>query len=207
MIVAGIIDYGAGNIRSIENAFDHVGARTVKVASERDCDTATHLILPGVGSFGFCRQRLVESGLVPLLERWAIADRRPLLGVCVGMQLLAEYSEEHGRHEGLGWIKGQVRSIPEDGARVRVPHVGWNDVHFQQDFGRFGKGQQADFYFDHSYALFGADPAETVASCRHGVEFAVIVQRANIVASQFHPEKSQDAGLELIKGFLDLAPC
>lgn len=207
MIVVGIVDYGAGNIRSIENAFDHVGASTRKIVREEDGSGVTHLVLPGVGSFGFCKQRLVESGLVPLLERWAIFDRRPLLGICVGMQLLAEESEEHGRHEGLGWIRGRVRPIPGDGARVRIPHVGWNDVCFERSFGRFATGQHVDFYFDHSFALFGYDESETVATCRHGVEFAVVAKCDNIVASQFHPEKSQDAGLDLIKGFLDLSPC
>jgi glutamine amidotransferase len=207
MTTVGIINYGAGNIRSIENAFDHIGARTQLVSAEADFDQVTHLVLPGVGSFAFCRRRLEESGLVPKLEDWALAQKKPLLGICVGMQLLAQYSEEHGRHEGLGWIEGRVLALSEGDRRARVPHVGWNDITFATDFGRFAEGSQIDFYFDHSYALFDADPGQIVASCDHGAQFTVLVQRDNIVASQFHPEKSQDAGLDLIRGFLEGGTC
>lgn len=207
MTTVGIIEYGAGNIRSIENAFDHIGARTRLVSSADDFDRVTHLVLPGVGSFAFCRRRLEESGLIPQLEKWALEDKKPLLGICVGMQLLAEYSEEHGRHDGLGWIKGRVLVLPEGDRRARVPHVGWNDITFAADFGKFAKGSEVDFYFDHSYALFDADPSQVVATCTHGAQFSVMVRRENIVASQFHPEKSQDAGLAMIKGFVEDGTC
>lgn len=203
----GIVDYGAGNIRSIENAFDHVGARVFKVSDSADAARATHLVLPGVGSFGYCRDRLEESGLIPTLKQWAIDEQKPLLGICVGFQLLAEYSMEHGQHEGLGWIKGRVLPLPSGNRRARVPHVGWNNIVFKKAFGRFGAGADIDFYFDHSFALFDTDEEQVIASCTHGTEFTTLVQRGNIVASQFHPEKSQDAGLDLLSGFLEIEPC
>lgn len=203
----GLIDYEAGNIQSIENAFDHLGAHTRRVRREDDLQGVTHLLLPGVGAFGFCAEKLRATGLVPRLEAWALADGRPLLGICVGMQMMADVSEEMGRHEGLGWIGGVVREIPAAPPQVRVPHVGWNDVCFEQPFGGFAAGDAADFYFDHSYAFHAPVHGEVVGTCRHGEAFAAFVRRGNLLAAQFHPEKSQAAGLRFLAGFLDLAAC
>lgn len=204
MPAVGIVDYQAGNIRSIANAFEHQGARVVHVRGEADLDGLTHLVLPGVGAFGYCAQMLRESGLVPAVERWALAQQRPTLGICVGMQLLADSSDELGSQQGLGWIGGEVRRLRSDDPHVRIPHVGWNTAVFSRPFGGFRAGEGADFYFDHSFAYRQPRLGEPVAVCRHGEEFCAAVARGNIVAAQFHPEKSQAAGMRFLQAFLGM---
>lgn len=202
--VVGIVDYGAGNLRSIVNAIEHLGARAEVVSRPQGIDAATHLLLPGVGAFGHCAQRLRASGLLPAVDDWATVQRRPLLGICVGMQLFADRSDELGDHPGLGWGGGEVRRLPSDLPGVRVPHVGWNTVVFEEAFGDFAPGACADFYFDHSYAYREPTAAHRVARCEHGVAFSAVIRRGAMVASQFHPEKSQTAGLRFLAGFLSM---
>jgi glutamine amidotransferase len=204
-IAVGIVDYESGNIRSVVNAVETAGATTVLVRSPADLAQCSHVILPGVGAFGFCADRLRASGMVPSLEQWAVIDHKPLLGICVGMQLMADYSEEQGRHEGLGWIGGVVEKLEQTGdARIRIPHVGWNEAVFAERFGEFAVGDRADFYFDHSYAYHPPDITRELAACTHGRRFSAAVRRDNIVAVQFHPEKSQTAGMRLLKSFLEM---
>ncbi len=196
----GIVDYRAGNVRSIANAFDHLGCDVEIVTREADLDGVTHLVLPGVGAFGHCADNLGASGLLPALTRWVHEGRQPLLGICVGMQLLADAGEELGEHLGLGWIRGRVRRLPAAG--VRLPHVGWNTVRFVASVAGFAAGESDDFYFDHTYGFFCDDPADVAAECTHGATFAAAVRHENILAVQFHPEKSQEAGLRFLAGFL-----
>lgn len=205
--LVGLIDYQAGNVQSIENALDHLGARVRRVRTAADLNGATHLLLPGVGAFGYCAERLRATGLVEDLRRWAIDEGRPMLGICVGMQLMADIGEEMGRHQGLGLIGGTVRLMLAAAPAVRIPHVGWNDVRFTQPFGTFRAGERVDFYFDHSYAYHDPVHGETLGTCEHGGEFCALVRRGNLVAAQFHPEKSQAAGLRFLAGFLELATC
>jgi imidazole glycerol-phosphate synthase subunit HisH len=200
--VVGIIDYGAGNLRSIENAFEHLGARVLLVRTPGDVAGATHLLLPGVGAFGFCAERLRASGLIPAIEYWAFTERRPLLGICVGMQLLADDSDELGAQVGLGWMGGPVRLLQSADPLVRIPHVGWNTARFEASFGDFRAGDEADFYFDHSYAYRMPRQADMLATCWHGEAFNAALRRDNLVAAQFHPEKSQAAGMRFLRGFL-----
>lgn len=198
----GIVDYQSGNIRSVANAVENAGGIVRDVRATTDFDGCTHLVLPGVGAFGFCAERLEASGLLPSLERWALVERRPLLGICVGMQLLADYSEEHGRQRGLGWIGGVVRKLESEGDQaVRVPHVGWNEVQFRQPLGEFRPGDVANFYFDHSYAYETPDAAAEVGRCHHGRGFSALIRSENILASQFHPEKSQTQGMRILRAF------
>jgi glutamine amidotransferase len=198
----GIIDYQAGNIRSIENAVFHLGAGVTLVREAADLAEVSHVLLPGVGAFGHCAAKLAATGLVPAI-REAVLDRgRPLLGICVGMQLLADSSEEMGGHEGLGWVGGTVRAMYPAPPRIRIPHVGWNDVRFEEDFGGFAAGESADFYFDHSFAYHDPARGRVIGSCDHGGPFAAAIRNGNIVAAQFHPEKSQAAGLKFLEGFL-----
>jgi len=199
--VVGIVDYQAGNIQSIENAFDHQGARVVRVHAEADLAACSHLVLPGVGAFGFCAEKLRATGLVDNIRRWALDDQRPLLGICVGMQLLADGSEESPNAPGLGWLGGDVRRIP-GAAGIRVPHVGWNTVEFAAGFGEYAAGSAGDFYFDHSFAHAGPREGETLGYCAHGLRFSAMLRRGSIVAVQFHPEKSQTAGMKILQGFL-----
>ena len=197
----GIVDYQAGNIRSIESAFEHLGARVSRIEREADLAGVTHILLPGVGAFGHCAEKLRATGLVPSLEQ-ALADGKPMLGICVGMQLLSDVGEELGGHQGLGWIGGTVREIHPARPGERVPHVGWNDVRFTEPFGDFAAGDSADFYFDHSFAYHDPRDGRAIGLCDHGGSFAAVIRRDNLVAAQFHPEKSQAAGLRFLTGFL-----
>jgi glutamine amidotransferase len=199
--VVGIVDYKAGNVQSIENAFDHVGAEVRRVRDHADLEPCSHVVLPGVGAFGFCAGKLAASGMLPALEEWAFGRKRPLLGICVGMQLLADSSEESPEAAGLGWMGGKVARIASS-AGIRVPHVGWNAVTFEQPWGSFEAGSSADFYFDHSFAYGLPARGSAVATCLHGERFSVVLERDNIVAVQFHPEKSQTSGLRLLSSFL-----
>jgi imidazole glycerol-phosphate synthase subunit HisH len=205
MPTVGILDYQAGNIRSIASAFEALGARVEIISHKDQMKNCTHLVLPGVGAFGFCVEKLHESGLLPALHEWAISNNRPTLGICVGMQLLADTGFELGENSGLGWIGGQVRPLEPQPPLIRVPHVGWNNATFIESFGSFNQGDSPDFYFDHSYAYFEPVHGNIVASSSHGVEFAVVVKRRNLVAAQFHPEKSQEAGLRFLSSFLEMS--
>jgi glutamine amidotransferase len=202
--VVGIVDYQSGNIRSTVNAIDAVGVQSILVRNSQDLDACSHLVLPGVGAFGFCADKLRASRLLEPIEQWALRDQKPLLGICVGMQLMADHSEELGFHAGLGWIGGYVRKLQKTAgqAAIHVPHVGWNEVFFKESFGLFKAGESVDFYFDHSFAYhtprFGAE----IGSAHHGQNFSAIIKRGNLIATQFHPEKSQAAGMRLLKSFL-----
>lgn len=200
--VVALVDYGAGNLQSLANAVENAGAEVRRVGPGATLDGVTHVILPGVGAFGFCAEQLRASGLVPLLEDWALAQRRPLLGICVGMQLLAHTSEELGEQRGLGWIGGAVRKLESPRPDIRIPHVGWNDVRFEQALGDFAPGARADFYFDHSFAYQAPRHGEVLGSCEHGRTFCAAVRRDNILGAQFHPEKSQTAGRRFLRAFL-----
>ena len=203
--VVGIVDYQSGNIRSVTNAMEHAGASVEIVGSRADLARCSHLVLPGVGAFGFCAERLRASGLLPVVTEWAFEQRRPLLGICVGMQLMADVGVEQGRHDGLGWMGGTVTRLDADGrADIRVPHVGWNDVEFLEAFGPVRVGERLNFYFDHSYAYDKPTRGHEVGICTHGRRFGAMLRRDNIVAVQFHPEKSQEAGMRILQGFFDL---
>jgi glutamine amidotransferase len=198
----GVIDYQAGNVRSIVNALEHLGAGVRRVSVEADLQHCSHLLLPGVGAFGFCAQQLRAGGLLPALQSWVFEAQRPLLGICVGMQLLAETSDELGQQQGIGWGGGHVRRLKPNGLDVRVPHVGWNDVRFDEPFGEFPAGARADFYFDHSHAYRTPTMAHRVAACTHGETFSAVIRRGCLVAAQFHPEKSQSSGMRFLRSFL-----
>ena len=205
--LVGIVDYRAGNIHSIENAFYHLGARVTLIRSEAEIAPVTHLILPGVGAFGHCAEKLAATGLIETLRKAAFEEKKPLLGICVGMQLLADRGEE-GDHDGLGWIGGAVTALQATSPEIRIPHVGWNDVRFEEDFGSFKAGDAPDFYFDHSFAYRDPRLGRAIGSCDHGGRFTAILRNDNIVAAQFHPEKSQTSGMRFLTGFLEMQrPC
>lgn len=204
MVTVGLVDYGAGNIQSLANAISHLGAQMQLVRTAGDLSSATHVLLPGVGAFGFCAERLRASGLIPSLEQWALVQRRPLLGICVGMQLLADSSEELGKQGGLGWLGGRVEKLQSCDKTVRIPHVGWNTVMFREPFGEFQCGDTSDLYFDHSFAYVRPTRGTVLATCDHGREFCAAVRYENIVGAQFHPEKSQSAGMRFLRSYLKL---
>jgi glutamine amidotransferase len=198
----GIVDYQAGNIHSIQSAFEYLGAQVTRIERAADLQQTTHILLPGVGAFGHCAEKLRGTGLVPDLEQAILAGGKPMLGICVGMQLLSDSSEELGGHEGLGWVGGEVKEIRPARPGERVPHVGWNDVRFTEKFGDFEAGDSADFYFDHSFAYHDPRDGRAIGLCDHGGPFTAVIRRDNLVAAQFHPEKSQASGLRFLTGFL-----
>ncbi|SHK12234.1 imidazole glycerol phosphate synthase subunit HisH [Rhodothermus profundi] len=204
-----LIDYGIGNLRSLEKAFQAVGAEVQRTDQPDALQRARRLVLPGVGAFGACMAELHRRRLIaPIRE--AVRRGIPLLGVCAGLQLLFEESEEHGRHEGLGLLPGRVVRFPEatsDGQRLKVPHMGWNTITPHRPSPLLnGIPAGTYFYFVHSYYAVAADPNDVLAtSCYGGVSFPAIVGRGRVFGVQFHPEKSQQRGLRILKNFLDLS--
>lgn len=194
-----IIDYGVGNLRSVEKAFAAANCEAVITSDLKLLREAERLVLPGVGAFAACMSALRERGFDQLaLER--VAEGTPLLGVCVGMQMLFEESEEFGQTAGLGILRGRVRRFAEN---LRVPHVGWNNVRQTQRAHPLLHGIEDDafFYFVHSYYCDAAESADVIGATHYGLSYASIVARANICGVQFHPEKSQAAGLRFLRNF------
>lgn len=197
-----IVDYGMGNLRSLRNALDYVGLEVEVVTEATAITDAKHVILPGVGAFGRAMENLRARGFVEPLRAHARAGR-PLLGICLGMQLLASRSFEFGDHEGLDLVPGTV--IPfEPSQAFPVPHVGWNDVRFSKKHPAFANAKKdVDYYFVHSFHFVADDPADVIATSDYGPPFTAIVGRGSILGTQFHPEKSQAGGLALLEGFAE----
>jgi len=198
-----IIDYGMGNLRSVVNAVEAVEGTPVVVQTPEDLRQAERIILPGVGAFGDGIKNLRERGWIDPMCEFALIKKKPFLGVCLGMQLLASRGTEYGLHEGLGWIPGECRRFSSNG--LRVPHVGWNSVRFRNAAKLFvGLGDVADFYFVHSYVFHPENGAQISGLCDYGGTFCAALEQDNIHAAQFHPEKSHRAGLAVLKNFLTL---
>jgi glutamine amidotransferase len=198
-----IIDYGMGNLKSIANAFTALGADVTVTVSVDDLKLAERIVLPGVGAFGDGMRNLRERGWMEALNEEVIVKKKPFLGVCLGMQLLASLSTEHGQHEGFGWISGKVDRINADD--VRVPHIGWNDVRFVKSGGLYSGMDDAQvFYFVHSYVFKPDDSSAISGVCSYGDEFTASIEKDNIYATQFHPEKSHKKGLMVLKNFLEV---
>lgn len=200
-----IIDYGMGNVRSLSNALEYVGADVILSKDPGELAQADRLLLPGVGAFGDAMAAINSSGLRPVLDRLALEERKPVLGVCLGMQLFARKSYEHGEHEGLGWLDAAVMPL-KVAPPAKVPHVGWNAVSFSGPNAWLFKGLpdgESDYYFVHSFHMICADPEDRIAVCDHGGPVTAAVGRGNLIAAQFHPEKSQDNGLQLLTNWLE----
>ncbi len=209
-VSVAIIDYGSGNLRSAEKAFSRVaGDRPVYVTSDPDIVArADHIVVPGVGAFLDCYQGLMGlSGMHAALEDRVFQQGRPLLGVCVGMQLFCDRGYENGCHNGLGWVAGEVKPLPvDDPATYKIPHMGWNNIQLCHDHPVLNGLEGADMYFVHSYAAQLSDPAQCYAQCDYGAPVTCAIGTGQIFGTQFHPEKSQDAGLHLIQNFLAWRP-
>jgi imidazole glycerol-phosphate synthase subunit HisH len=199
----GIIDYGGGNLRSVANALRSLGHDPKIVASPEQIGEVTHLLLPGQGAFGDCMERLKKSGLASFLKEWITADR-PYFGICVGYQILFDSSEEAPGVAGLGILPGKVKRFHEEPG-IKIPHMGWNSAAATRGETRVwnGLGPAPYFYYIHSYFPEPASSDDVLACSTHGSQtFAGAVERGQLFACQFHPEKSQDAGLRLIQNFL-----
>lgn len=200
-----IIDYGAGNVGSIANMLRKTGAETVVSTDRAGIERADKLVLPGVGAFDHGMELLKERNLIPVLRQRVERDRIPILGICLGMQLFAERSEE-GRESGIGWIEGEsVRlRMPAESPALKVPHMGWNTVTpATQRAAEEGLEPTARFYFVHSYHVVPRREADVAARTTYGVPFVSAVQRENILGVQFHPEKSHRFGLHLLRLFAE----
>ena len=203
----GIVDYGMGNLLSVLNAFEFSGPDAVLCSSPEDLEDAERIVLPGVGAFGDCIRNLEKGGFIPALEKAAFDRRIPVLGICLGMQVMAEKGFEGEEHRGLGWIKGSVERMTPGDPGLKVPQVGWNNIRYSTDCPLFnGLPESADFYFVHSFSFRCADPSNVAATCDYGGEVTAAVIKDNIFATQFHPEKSQDYGLRIIENFLEWEP-
>lgn len=200
----GVVDYGMGNLMSMVSALDMVGADVGLCQRPEDLETYDRIVLPGVGAFRACMEALAQAGFIEALDEQVLRGGKPFLGVCLGMQVLARRSEEGGSHDGLGWIDAEVcRLRPADSA-LRVPQIGWNDVEFPADSALFRRiPPQADFYFVHSFHMVCADAGNVEATCDYGGKVTAAVRKGNIFATQFHPEKSQTHGLQLLENFLN----
>ena len=195
-----IIDYGMGNLRSVSKAFEAVGHQAVVTRDTTAIGNASHVVLPGVGAFGECMANIEQYGLVEPIRK-AIQSGKPFLGICLGLQLLFMESEEFGNHKGLGIIPGRVRRFAIDPV-LKVPHMGWNQVNIQRLCPLFQGIKDGDhWYFVHSYFVDPADRQMAATTTTYGIPFVSSIWRDNVVACQFHPEKSQAVGLQLIKNF------
>ena len=198
-----IVDYGVGNLASISNMFKKIGVTSVISSKKEDIMSADKILLPGVGAFDTCAQRIAESGLVDCLTRKVIDEQTPLLGICVGMQLLMDESEE-GKLQGLGWIPGKVIRFRQDKLPegMKVPHIGWAEVNEAKPSALFkNMHEEPRFYFVHSFHVQTKHEEDILLVSDYGYRFTAAVQRGNITGVQFHPEKSHKFGMRLLENF------
>lgn len=196
-----IIDYGMGNLRSVEKAFLRLKTE-VKISSKpEDIQNASTLILPGVGHFAKGMENLFRLGLVDILNKEALENKKPILGICLGMQLMTRHSEE-GNCNGLGWIEGKTLLFPK--SKLKIPHIGWNNIQVAQQHPVLSTAKPSDyFYFAHSYYVHCAQKENILCTTEYGVSFHSGIVNENIIGLQFHPEKSHQAGLSIIQKFID----
>ena len=207
-MTAAIVNYGMGNLGSVRRALEELGVDGVVASDPAALADAQRIILPGVGAFGEAMARLRDGGWLEPLHRQVREDGKPLLGICLGMQLLASTSEENGISEGLGLIAGRVRRLDAFGCTLRIPHVGWNEVRVGEPSPLFaGIPQDTDFYFVHSYAFEARDETSVCATTTYGAPLTAAVQQGHVFGTQFHPEKSSKAGRQVLRNFLDVPAC
>jgi imidazole glycerol-phosphate synthase subunit HisH len=198
-----IIDYGVGNLASMQNMLKKIGVPSLISSKKRDIETADKLILPGVGAFDTCAEKLQQSGLLEILSQKVLQDKTPVLGVCVGLQLLLEQSEE-GKLQGLGWIKGKIVRFKQEQlpAGTKIPHMGWTDVTVGKPSKLFDSmHEEPRFYFVHSYHAELSDESDALLYADYNYRFVAGIERANIMGVQFHPEKSHKFGMKLLGNF------
>jgi glutamine amidotransferase len=199
--MVAVIDYGMGNLASVSAALEVISVPHAVTNDPSLIESSDILILPGVGSFPKAMKNLEGLGLISVLKKAVKEDRKPIFGICLGMQLLAEWGEEEKDTPGLGFIPGKVCAIPENG--LRIPHIGWNEIHCPE--GSWIKPFEGkDFYFIHSYYFLPEDPLHISATVSYGTDLTASVRKENIFGTQFHPEKSQESGLDLLRHFFKI---
>ncbi|MFH1843932.1 MAG: imidazole glycerol phosphate synthase subunit HisH [bacterium] len=200
-----VIDYGLGNLRSVCNAVAAVDGEAAVCTDPAALLDASAVILPGVGAFGSAMANLREGGWIEPLQRSVREQGKPFLGICLGMQVITRGSSEHGEHDGLGWIDATVTRLPKTSPELRIPHIAWNDVTFTRSDSGLSTGLEPEetFYFVHSYAVTATGQPFVKGTTHHGTEFVACLEDENIWATQFHPEKSQQAGLRILRNFVE----
>jgi len=202
-----VIDYGMGNILSVRNALEMVGAEVEVCTDPEEVLEVERIVLPGVGSFGDCITNLKKRGFIEVLNEAVLKMKKPILGICLGMQIMAKKSYEAGEHEGLGWFDAETVRLTLQDSSLRVPHIGWNNINYRKDSFLFkGLPESPDVYFVHSYYMKCNSESDVIAEFEYGGKFTAAVQKENIVATQFHPEKSQDYGLAILQNFIQWQP-
>ena len=214
MKIITIIDYGTGNLKSVFNAFTKVSDRNEKIIitnNYKDIDLSSHIVLPGVGTFESCINGLKKISIISEIKENVFYKKKPFLGICVGMQMLAQNGYENGSFEGLGWIEGNVDVLKPNDRSLKIPHIGWNNLviqktnNFIEQFERKEKKSSTELcaYFVHSYNLYIKNRQDLVMSTNYGQEVTAMVAKGNIIGTQFHPEKSHNLGLNFIRTFID----
>ena len=207
MEMVGLIDYGMGNLLSVFHALEAVGSNVRICREPAEIQKMDRIVLPGVGAFGDCMANLARRGFIDALQEAVIERQRPILGICLGMQAMACRSYEGGEYAGLGWFDADVVRLMPDNPTLRIPQIGWNDVNFRSGNPlSTGIPERPDFYFVHSFYMQCRDSNDVDATCDYGGTVTAAVRKNNIVATQFHPEKSQDYGLRLLENFLKWCP-
>lgn len=198
-----IINYEMGNLQSVANVLDYLGEENVITDDPEEIKKADKIILPGVGAFGQAMENLKKLNLIPVLNEVVMKDKKPFLGICLGMQLIADKSYEIGEHDGLGFVPGEVKLIESTDANLLVPHVGWNDVTPKEGTVMYGSETKPRvFYFVHSYHFVPTNESDVSGYVDYGGQVVASIEKDNIFATQFHPEKSQKDGIALLKNFL-----
>lgn len=204
----GIVNYGMGNLGSVKRALEDLGASPFIAEDPTSLSEANRIVLPGVGAFSEGMARLNEGGWTATIRRMVLEEHKPLLGICLGMQMLASVGDEGGESQGLDLIRGRVRRLDTLGCTLRIPHVGWNDVHHTAEEKLFARiPQDSDFYFVHSYVVCLDKCEHAIATTSYDIEVVAAVRTMNVMGTQFHPEKSSRAGRQLLRNFLDQLPC
>ncbi len=198
-----VIDYGVGNLFSLQCSLSAIGAESVITGDKKVIEQADKLILPGVGAFGDAADALQRSGLVPVVKK-QVKKGKPLLGICLGMQLLFERSYEYGVHDGLGLLKGEVKPLGDYISGLKIPHMGWNSLNITTSSPLMKYTAQGDYvYFVHSYCAVDCKDSLIATSC-YGIDVTAVVGKDNVYGTQFHPEKSGDVGLNILKAFSEI---
>lgn len=199
-----IVNYKMGNLQSVGNLLEYLGQNYIITNNKEEIASADKIILPGVGAFGEAMKNLRELDLVEVLRQEVLEKKKPMLGICLGMQLLANKSYEMGEHEGLGWIEGEVKLLDTGDKTLRIPHIGWNDVVPAKESVLYGSNLNPRvFYFVHSFHFVCKNKEDVTGLTEYGNNFVSSIERGNIFATQFHPEKSQKDGIELMKNFIN----
>ena len=198
-----IIDYGLGNVKAFVNVYERLNISVSIAKTAHDLEGATKIILPGVGAFDQAMNKLNGSGLRESLDEHVLEKRTPVIGICVGMQIMARSSEE-GVLTGLGWVNGVVKKFDSSNPAVQLPHMGWNTIHPNGNRLMADFNDQSRFYFLHSYYFECDDPSDTIATTEYGIRYTSALNHKNIYGVQFHPEKSHQWGIQLLKNFADL---